>query len=179
MCEVVHVSDAIEQMVKDMDEGLAAAGGLDDAERVSDDEVISTDDEAEEDEGAKFDPSTPDSCIHTHEFVHDAERVCHDFGFALLPNSEIRRLTDDLLVGHLQLTFEGRTLYATCNRHARCSTMVQISGEYLKARAWLAKWLIAGANATAQAHLDAKADLRILIQKARPKAKAKAKSKGH
>lgn len=54
------------------------------------------------------------------------------------------------------MTFQGRTLAATCEHHSasgRCAFMVNAKGDLQRTLAWVVKWLIAGTQRDHAAHL--------------------------
>ena len=117
------------------------------------------------------------TCLSTFEHEHDGARICAKLGYMLCPNNTLRNCAKELDIGTRCVTFEGRTLFARCCNHTGCSAMVNVCGEFDKARAWLLKWLISGDGKTKEHHLRQKEELKVLVQRERVRLRAEAKAK--
>merc|ERR1712194_846729 len=52
------------------------------------------------------------------------DEICEEFGFARLPNGDIQRVSDAKVIGRIKVAFKGRTLFASCKMHPKCSNLV-------------------------------------------------------
>ena len=120
--------------------------------------------EGPEHEGEDIAHLEGESVLNVYRGEHDANRVCAALGFELLPNNRVRPLGGGDTIGHIRVTFQGRTFYAKCERHRYCSAMVQISDRFAFAQAWVVKWLIAGATVSELEHDRLKRVLRDLVR---------------
>jgi len=105
-------------------------------------------------------------CLDSYKECDDVHTLLDELGAELLPNNNVR-LRDGIHLGHIRVTFQGRTLYAKCSRHSSCSTMVNIYGEFDRAQSWVVKWLLAGAECSAAEHGSLKGHLKRLVADAR------------
>ena len=96
--------------------------------------------------------------------MHDSAAVCEALGFAMEPGLRVKRLHDGRLVGRMAVTFEGRTLFAKCNMHAKCTNLVNIKGRFSLAEACQTKWLIAGSACTDAEHEGLKQQVKDELQ---------------
>ena len=164
--DVGLVDEYLGALIKDLDDQLAEDGVCDDPAL---DDSSSSEHEEEEEEGKAHEGEDiahleGESVLNVYRGEHDAHRVCAALGFEFLPNNRIRPSGGGDTIGHIRVTFEGRTFFAKCARHRNCAAMVQISDRFAWAQAWVVKWLIAGATVSELEHDRLKRVLRDLVR---------------
>ena len=83
-------------------------------------------------------------CVDTMSDHLSGAEVCAQLGFEKDSRWHIVRLHDQMIIGHLRLTFEGRTMQCKCESHRDCKLLTQLEGEFSYVDALLTRWVIAG-----------------------------------
>ena len=98
--------------------------------------------------------------LTSYNHVHDAEELCAPLAFSISAAWDVVS-PDKARIGRLHLTFQGRTLAATCSQHPQCKLLLDMKGDFKRTEAWLVKWLIAGGSLAAEEHALLRDDVKL------------------
>ena len=109
------------------------------------------------------------NCIERLAHVHCMESLCATLRCTIDPLGFIFLLDQPTeAIGRIRITFEGRTLCATCKcqaHSAKCKVLVQCEGRYYEVKAALARWIVSALPGQEGRHAEQAEQLRLAFRK--------------